>query len=163
MIVYVKIQKKNEDLQSIMSNLQLNSCLKVDFQKVNQHTGGKLCYVVHLNNGNWRLTMPVVKGHSARDTLPQTLISACLNPVKKIDHNKICLQWICKLDTQLYCCFLHQWLMEFSINRTSDWHGGYADICSPLLHKRLRICSLINPTAMEKLMPFPTKIYTVML
>ena len=32
-IAFVKIQK-NEDLQSFMSNLQPNYCLKVDFQKV---------------------------------------------------------------------------------------------------------------------------------
>ena len=36
--------KKNEDLQS-MSNLQPNCCLKVDFQKVDQHTGGK--WLIH--------------------------------------------------------------------------------------------------------------------
>ena len=35
----------NEDLQSIMSNLQPNCCLKVDFQKVDQHTGGK--WLIH--------------------------------------------------------------------------------------------------------------------
>ena len=33
---------KQEDFQSIMSNLQPNCCIKVDFQKVNKHTGGKL-------------------------------------------------------------------------------------------------------------------------
>ena len=33
-IAYVKIQEKNEDILSIMSNLQPNCCLKVDFQKV---------------------------------------------------------------------------------------------------------------------------------
>ena len=33
--------KKNEDKLSIMSNLQPNCCLKVDFQKVDQHAGGK--------------------------------------------------------------------------------------------------------------------------
>ena len=32
---------KNEDLLSIMSNLQLNCCLKIDFQKVDKHWGGK--------------------------------------------------------------------------------------------------------------------------
>ena len=37
--------KKNEDLQSIMSNLQPNCCLKVDFQKVDQHTGYK--WLIH--------------------------------------------------------------------------------------------------------------------
>ena len=41
---YVKIQKK-EDLQSIMWNLQPNCCLKVDFQKVDKHTGGK--WLIH--------------------------------------------------------------------------------------------------------------------
>ena len=38
-------KKKNEDLQSIMSNLQLNCGLKADFQKVDQHTGGK--WLIH--------------------------------------------------------------------------------------------------------------------
>ena len=32
-------------LQSVMSNLQPNSCFKVDFQKLNQHTGGK--WLIH--------------------------------------------------------------------------------------------------------------------
>ena len=36
----VKIPRNGEDLQSIMSNLQPNCCLKVDFQKVDRHTGG---------------------------------------------------------------------------------------------------------------------------
>ena len=39
-IAYDKIQI-NEDLQSIMSNLQPNYCFKVDFQKVDKQTGGK--------------------------------------------------------------------------------------------------------------------------
>ena len=33
---------KNEDILSSMSNLQPNWCLKIDFQKVDQHAGGKL-------------------------------------------------------------------------------------------------------------------------
>ena len=36
---------KNEDLQSIMSNLQPNCCLKVDFQKVDKCTGDK--WLIH--------------------------------------------------------------------------------------------------------------------
>ena len=32
--------KTNEDILSIMSNLQPNCCLKIDFQKVDQHAGG---------------------------------------------------------------------------------------------------------------------------
>ena len=41
--IYDKVyqSKKNEDILSIMSNLQPNCCLKVDFQKVDQHAGGK--------------------------------------------------------------------------------------------------------------------------
>ena len=38
-IAYVKTQKINS--LSIMSNLQPNCCLKFDFQKVDQHAGGK--------------------------------------------------------------------------------------------------------------------------
>ena len=33
--------KKNEYILSIMSKLQPNCCLKVDFQKVDQHAGSK--------------------------------------------------------------------------------------------------------------------------
>ena len=44
MIAYVKIPN-NEDILSIMSNLQPNCCLKVDFQKVDQHAGGK--WLIH--------------------------------------------------------------------------------------------------------------------
>ena len=32
---------KNEDILSIMSKLQPNCCLKIDFQKMDQHAGGK--------------------------------------------------------------------------------------------------------------------------
>ena len=44
-IAYVKIQKKDEDILSSMSNLQPNWCLKIDFQKVDQYTGGK--WLIH--------------------------------------------------------------------------------------------------------------------
>ena len=36
---------KNEDILSIMSNIQPNYCLKNDFQKVDQHAGGK--WLIH--------------------------------------------------------------------------------------------------------------------
>ena len=42
-IAYVKIQK-NEDILSSMSNLEPNWYLKIDFQKVDQHAGGK-CFI----------------------------------------------------------------------------------------------------------------------
>ena len=37
--------KKDEDILSIMSNLQSNCCLKIDFQKVDQRAGGK--WLIH--------------------------------------------------------------------------------------------------------------------
>ena len=37
--------KKNKDILSIMSNLQPNCCLKIDFQKVDQYAGGK--WLIH--------------------------------------------------------------------------------------------------------------------
>ena len=43
-IASFKIQK-NEDILSSMSNLQPNWCLKIDFQKVDQHAGGK--WLIH--------------------------------------------------------------------------------------------------------------------
>ena len=37
--------KKNKDTLFIMSNLQPICCLKIDFQKVDQHAGGK--WLIH--------------------------------------------------------------------------------------------------------------------
>ena len=37
--------KINEDVLSIMSNLQPNCSLKIDFQKVDRHAGGK--WLIH--------------------------------------------------------------------------------------------------------------------
>ena len=39
--IRLHMSKYKKKFQSIMSNLQPNCCLKVDFQKVDQHTGGK--------------------------------------------------------------------------------------------------------------------------
>ena len=39
---------KNEDVLSIMSNLQPKCCLKIDFQKVDQHAGGM--WLIHDTN-----------------------------------------------------------------------------------------------------------------
>ena len=36
---------KQYDILSIMSNLEPNCCLKIDFQKVHQHAGGK--WLIH--------------------------------------------------------------------------------------------------------------------
>ena len=45
MQLHMSKYKKNEDTLSIMSNLQPNCCLEVDFQKVDQHAGGK--WLIH--------------------------------------------------------------------------------------------------------------------
>ena len=45
MELHMSKYKKNEDILSIMSNLQPNCCLKVEFQKVEQHAGGK--WLIH--------------------------------------------------------------------------------------------------------------------
>ena len=44
--IYMHMSKhKKYDILSIMSNLQPNFCLKFDFQKVDQHAGGK--WLIH--------------------------------------------------------------------------------------------------------------------
>ena len=49
--IFKKVKPKNDlmhqniDILSIMSNLQPNCCLKFDFQKVEQHAGGK--WLIH--------------------------------------------------------------------------------------------------------------------
>ena len=48
-IAYIKIQK-NENILSSMSNLQPNWCLKIEFQKVDQHAGGK--WLINIVSGN---------------------------------------------------------------------------------------------------------------
>ena len=42
---YMCQNTKKESVLSIMSNLQPNCCLKIDFQKVDQHAGGK--WLIH--------------------------------------------------------------------------------------------------------------------
>ena len=49
MQLHMSKYKNDEDLLSIMSNLQPNYCLKVDFQKVDQHAGGK--WFIHDTKG----------------------------------------------------------------------------------------------------------------
>ena len=44
-MICVSSNKENEKILSITSNLQTHHHLKLDFQKVDQHTGGK--WLVH--------------------------------------------------------------------------------------------------------------------
>ena len=82
-----------------------------------------------------------------------TTVKYLLNLMKKFCHNEIYLHWICEHNWQLWCCFWYQWLVEFPINGVSDWHRDYL---TP------GICNIINTATLEK-MPFPVKMYTVML
>ena len=44
-----KYKKKHKDILSIMSNLQPNCCLKIDFQKMDQHVN-QIALLVHFGN-----------------------------------------------------------------------------------------------------------------
>ena len=61
---------KNEDILSIVSNLPPNCCLKVDFQKVNQHAGGK--WLIHDTKG--KMCSCLIGKHSGR-LLPMSVAS----------------------------------------------------------------------------------------
>ena len=50
-IAYVKIQK-NKDILSVMSNLQPNCCLKIDFLKVGQHAGYHMTITEMISHSN---------------------------------------------------------------------------------------------------------------
>ena len=90
-----------------------------------------------LNNGNCRLTMPIAEGRCAREALPISLISACLNPVKRI------LQHI----LSLYANLIDSCDFAFDAN---DWWNS---------HKRCQWLAL-KLAAMKILMPFPAKIHS---
>ena len=85
-------------------------------------------------------------------------ISPCFNSlIRYLTY----LQRICKYNWRMYCYFLHHWLLEFPMNAVSDCHWEYRpsytrDFLTP------RICNLIKPAAMVKLMQLPAKIQSVM-
>ena len=80
-IAYAKMQI-NEDILSNMSNLQRNWCLKIDFQNVDQHAGGKS--LIHDTKRR-------------KDTQLQSLGSdgTLLNPIfwKKVQGQKLPGRW----------------------------------------------------------------------
>ena len=58
---------KNEEIVSIMSNLQPNFSLKVDFQKVDQHAGGK--WLIHDTKGRKDNQLQSLKLHCKESKL----------------------------------------------------------------------------------------------
>ena len=76
--------KKNEDILSIMSNLQPNCCLKIDFQKVDQHAGGK-----------WLIQDTKRRKDNQLQSLKRTCRISMLNPMfwKKVQGQKHPGRW----------------------------------------------------------------------
>ena len=94
-----KYKKRNEELQSIMSNIQPNCCLKVDFQNVDKHIGGKwLIYDTERRTDNLlqRLELPckISKSWLARCDIKGS-DAAMLNPIfrKKVQGQKHPGEW----------------------------------------------------------------------
>ena len=96
-----KCKKKNGDLQSIMSNLQPNCCLKVDFENVGKHTGGKL--LNHDTKRHKGKSIPEIKTWNSPAEYP-SCVARCyikgpdgtmLNPIfwKKVQGQKHPERW----------------------------------------------------------------------
>ena len=110
-----------------------------------------------LNDGNYRLTM--------HHTLNIGVIKCSKNNSITLKH-KTYLRWIGGLNWQLWYCFWYQWLVEFPITVPVIGMGSKVTRAH-LLYKRdystQGICKMIKAAAMEKMMPFPSKIHTLML
>ena len=84
--------------------------------------------VVPLNDRNFCLTMPVVKGCCACDLLHDTFN---IDKFKSIEKNStIIKQFAVHKKTTIE-------VLEFPINIGSDWHWEFGDTSLPLLHMRL--------------------------
>ena len=95
--------KKNEDILSSMSNLQLNWCLKIDFQKVDQHAGGKWGNPRHLKSQE----QSVAKPDWNSDWLKQSLSETVTAPVIKwTNYDIILFPALFWYDTYHYICML---------------------------------------------------------
>ena len=99
-----------------------------------------LRHVVPLNDGNCRLTMPVVKGRCARDAQPHTFNISFFRSNKKdcaaikhIYNESANITEGCNDAFDNSDC---QWLPEFPINGATDWHWEYGYTPSPLKHTR---------------------------
>ena len=126
-----------------------------------------LRHVVPLNDGNCRLTMPVVKGRCACEYYLTLLVSMCLKPLKGIlpQQNIFTMN----LRTSLTIVILLLTPMIGGINQKTVPMIGMESmvIRAPLRYTRdclpSGICSLIKPAAMANLISFPSKGITVML
>ena len=105
--------------------------------------------MVPLNDGNCRLTIPVVKGRCTRDALPQAFHIGVFKFVKTIST---AIEHIYKESANMIegCFVIESMVTRARPSYTRDF-------------LTLGICSLIMPAAMVKLMSFNAQIHTVML
>ena len=103
------------------------------------------CYVMWCNDGNCRLTMPIIKGGCARDLLPHTFNISEFKSVKKNSTTIKHLQWICIIEG---CNVPINDASVFNESMVTCAHLRYTqDYLMPGIY------SLIKPAAVEKLMP----------
>ena len=115
-----------------------------------------------VNDGNCRHSMPVGKEGYAYDALPHTFNIGVFKCSKQFYHSKTYLQLICEPSCQLRCCFWHHWLGGIS-RKPCQWlaWGVCWHTLAFVTHEST--CSLIELTAMEKIMSFPAETQTIML
>ena len=123
--------------------------------------------MVPLNDGNCRLTIPVVKGRCAREALPH---SFDIDVIEIVKNNSTMINYIYNESVN----FTDNCDVTFD---TNDWWNQPKTVSvigmeSMVPRDRLSytrdylppgICSLIKPTAMAKFISFPAKTIAVML
>ena len=121
-----------------------------------------LRHVMPLNGGTCRLTMLVGKGRCAHDVLPHTFNIGVFRSVK---NNSATIKHIYnEYGNIIKGCNVAFGASDFHKLCASDWRVWWHALTFVTRdYLTLGICSLIRHTAMEKLMPFPAKIHTVML
>ena len=86
----------------------------------------------------WHSRCTRCQGRCARHAPPQTFNIGMFNSVEimLLQSNLFTMHlelWL-KVVMLLFLC---QWLLEFPLIGTNDWHGQHDDTCSPSLHTRL--------------------------
>ena len=113
-----------------------------------------------LDNGNCRLTMPIFKGHGAHILLhgitkicnSTTIIHAYNESLNVIDISTVHFDISGLLN-------LIEMVLEFGMKGTMS----HPCLCYTWNYLMQGICSLMKPPAVEKFMPFPTQIRTIIL
>ena len=139
-------------------------CLKDEYGPRSESFDGLLPLLRHevpFIDGNCRLTMPVVKGTSARDPLLRNFNIGVLNCVKS---NSTAIKYI----YNQYVDLIESYAVDFGINGRSTLTEMVHEIGMESAVSRARLpytrkyltpgtCSLTKPTAMENWCRFPPK------